>query len=178
LLVFNSGTESFAYTADRFNETLNWIFTTFNSSVSVIYRNSVPGHVHCESSFRSPPLTKPQNISIYDEYHNRSEKHYTEDYNWFAIYETNKAIHQIWKTRYPQVLYLNVYPSTVLRAESHKIVYRGFNWSHPKVGDAPYYTPTLKPQPDCLHYCIPGPLDTYVILLFNILLLFDNLQSN
>ena len=130
-------------------------------------------HVHCESLFQSPPLTKPQNISIYDEYHNRSEKHYTEDYNWFAIYETNKAIHQIWKARYPQVLYLNVYSSTVLRADSHKIVYRAFNWSHPKVGDAPYYTPTLKPQPDCLHYCIPGPVNQWVRFFYDSLVTIE-----
>jgi hypothetical protein len=43
---------------------------------------------------------------------------------------------------FPHVLYLDVFTPTVLRADSHL---------------------------DMLHYCVPGPLDTWVELLSNVL---------
>jgi hypothetical protein len=60
-------------------------------------------------------------------------------FNWGAIYKLNFIIKDMLAKYFPQVIYLDVERSTALRRDGHMS------------GE------------DCLHYCIPGPIDNWVI---------------
>lgn len=60
---------------------------------------------------------------------------YTEGYdvsfNWTEFQHQNELLLELISTHYPNVIWMDIYPMTVLRADSHR---------------------------DPLHYCIPGPI--------------------
>ncbi|CAN0273303.1 unnamed protein product [Pylaiella littoralis] len=68
-------------------------------------------------------------------------------FKWPTYVEKNQIIEEAF-VRDEEWKLLDAYTPTVLRADSH----RG------------------GPGPDCLHYCMPGPVDHWVLLLYNILL--------
>lgn len=67
-----------------------------------------------------------------------------EDYHWHLMIEQNHIIRHYLAEYFPSVLYLDVFPSTALRIDAHA---------------------------DGLHYCANGPLNNWVKLLYNALLL-------
>jgi hypothetical protein len=114
-------------------EDLNITFRHFVEhypQVSIIYRNTVPGHKDCQN----PPdlLTEPQ----------------PEDdlpFHWGTFRHQNELIRDMIIKEYPTILYMDVYTPTILRKDAHL--------NHA----------------DCLHYCLPGPIDTWVMYLYNFL---------
>jgi hypothetical protein len=68
-------------------------------------------------------------------------------YNWEQFNSQNKEVVQFLHRYYPQVLILDLATPMALRADSHV---------------------------DGLHYCLPGPLDTWAILLLNALYIADD----
>jgi hypothetical protein len=80
-------------------------------------------------------------------------------YNWGNISHYNHAIRHMFNQHLPQVLYLNIFNATTRRIDSHP----GY-WS---------ITKTV----DCLHYCMPGPIDNWLTFLYNALLSFHLLTS-
>lgn len=67
-------------------------------------------------------------------------------YSWGSFLRENARAKSIVESF--GMVYLDVYAQTQFRADGHK----GHN---------------AKGTPDCLHYCFPGPVDTWIQLLYN-----------
>ena len=67
-------------------------------------------------------------------------------YGWSFFEQSNKNIESLLNEFYPQVMYIDVTTSHNLRGDSY-------------LGDG-----------DCLHSCIPGPIDTYFLFHYNAML--------
>lgn len=121
-------------------------------ALNIIYRPSVPGHVDCDKHFTSSrPLTAPQSNDIFllpDTVRKNAQ-----GYRWFELLPQNDQVIHALRKEFPQVLILNVLASTALRADSHKIA----------------NTRGETHNPDCLHYCMPGPVDEWVVFLLGAL---------
>ena len=113
------------------NTTLAYMTDTY-PSMQIIYRNTVPGHLNIAGEDRyGPPLYEAQNMTDLP-------------YHWGDFFLQNHPVKDFLDEFYPQIIYLDVYTSTVLRRDSHCVN-------------------------DGLHYCIPGPIDEWVVLLYNVL---------
>jgi hypothetical protein len=106
------------------NQTLQYLQQHF-PNVSIIYRNTPHGHEGVSKTFLDPPLLKPP--VPYGQY------------NYPEFYQQNIEVFAFLKYHFPQILYLDVFTSTVLRVDSHR---------------------------DALHYCFPGPIATWMQTLF------------
>ena len=124
-------------------ETLTAVFQAHGPNISVIYRTAVPGHTGCGRFFDSPPQLPRLEPEAGSDPAAAPTVQQT-PYHWQQISEQNKAIASMLASDFPQVVLLDVHRSTVLRADSHR-----------------------EPPWDCLHYCIPGPIDSWVELLFS-----------
>ena len=114
------------------------------SHVSFIYRNTVHGHHGCEHSMGSEPVAKAPSF-------NGSNL----KYNWHLIEAQNNMVREgIIRENLADVVYLDVFTSGVLRADSHP----GFRSKSDIV-------------PDCLHYCQPGPIDSWVQLFYETMII-------
>jgi hypothetical protein len=71
--------------------------------VSIIYRSTATGHKDCVSSVFAPPL----NISI--------PLDPKAPWGWSKIEEQNKKIEKFISEKFPKILYLDIFPSTILR---------------------------------------------------------------
>eukprot|EP00271_Cylindrocystis_brebissonii_P000137 TRINITY_DN10194_c0_g12_i1.p1 TRINITY_DN10194_c0_g12~~TRINITY_DN10194_c0_g12_i1.p1 ORF type:complete len:789 (+),score=38.59 TRINITY_DN10194_c0_g12_i1:972-3338(+) len=100
----------------------------------IVWRNTVPGHINCTQY--PAPLKKRQD-----------PKTLPKDWGWGEFKRQNEMV-EVWVKKIGAV-YLNVEPSTALRADGH-------------LGDTGSFV-------DCLHFCQPGPLDNWVVLLYNAL---------
>lgn len=133
LLVVNRGAH---YVEDdiviaELNATLNAMRERYGDSVSIIFRSTSPGHTDYDSKRYSPPLQHASEANLTS---------YT-----FAKYENqNRLVRALIHKHHEHVLYLDVYPSTILRADGHT-------------------------TEDGLHYCIPGPIDQWTVFLYNVL---------
>lgn len=125
-------------TIGNLNETLHYIYSN-NPKVSIMFRNTPPGHENCGSYFRSPPF----NLSSAPR-----QSYKNPAYHWGDIVSQNEAIKEFLGVTFPQVLFIDVFSSTRMRYDSHVS------------------------KVDCLHYCIPGPIDEWCIFHFNALLQF------
>lgn len=105
----------------------------------IVYRSTGPAHFDCKNYFDSKPL---KSYTLPKVLYNDSS------YHWTQFNRQNLKVKTMIANYFPRVIYLDVYTSTVLRADSHCVT-----------------------ESDCLHYCIPGPIDNWVTLLFNALLL-------
>ena len=121
------------------NVTLSEVFI-ISPEISVVWRNTNPGHHDYAEKFFSPPLNAApsNNDSNLVKYH------------WNDFDGQNREIEQFLSEFFPQVLYLDFSSPTALRADSHV---------------------------DYLHYCIPGPLSLWPILLYNALKIIDDFAS-
>lgn len=125
----------------KHKEAMNDLFLLY-PELSVIYRNTPPGHLNCNNLYNSPPLTSLQDLLPDGKPGN--------NYHWEEFARVNEAVYELMRTHFPQVVWLDVATSGSLRADSH-------------VGGE-----------DCLHYCTPGPLDNYVLLLYQSLIYATN----
>jgi hypothetical protein len=116
------------------NVTLNYIFS--ESKASVVWRSTVSGHDNTELNFFSFPETT----------HTPPSSPQARKFHWDQFEEQNIEVEAFLRLFFPQVIFLDVAPSTSLRRDSHM---------------------------DALHYCVPGPIDNWLLLLFNVLLLID-----
>lgn len=147
LLVLSTGSHflSTPETIANINESIFYIKNHIDTKriaahkVSMVYRNTAPGHPHCKDYFRSAPLSVAMNTSVM-----AAEKPH---YHWWDIPDQNVEVSAMLSSEYPDILQLDIYSATVLRADSHPL----FN-------------------NDCLHYCMPGPADEWVLFLYNALL--------
>lgn len=125
-------------------ETFTGLFARYPNA-SVIYRNTPHGHgcfdLQC---FAGAPLTREQAAEVY---HDSKKPYHYED---FA--HQNGLVQMFLEQRFPQVLYLDVFTSTVMRKDCHR---------------------------DYLHYCAGAPaMSNWVNLIFNILNELNVLSSH
>jgi len=99
--------------------------------VSTIYRSSAPGHKDFDEVRYSAPLSSEAEAQL-------------DLFSWDKLKLQNSLIRQLLRNSFNEVLYLDVYPSSVLRHDGHT-------------------------SEDGLHYCIPGPIDNWVVLFYNLL---------
>jgi hypothetical protein len=107
-----------------------------HGGVSVIYRSSAPGHKNFDEVRYSAPLSSEAEAQL-------------DMFSWDKLKLQNSLIRQLLRNSFNEVLYLDVYPSSVLRHDGHT-------------------------TEDGLHYCIPGPIDNWVVLFYNLLSLLQN----
>lgn len=139
----------------RLSRVLSAIYT-IRPEMSVFFRNTPMGHADCgQAMHNSPTSTK------YLTYPTEQEACTTETdregldsarnltylpclrslgvkYQWHRFYHQNLLVRNYLRVNFPSVVYIDVATSTNLRPDSH-------------VG-----------ADDCLHYCMPGPIDNWV----------------
>lgn len=120
---------------DDLNKTLTYLTKTYGDSLSIIFRSTPPGHSDFEEKRYAAPLK------------NKAEAR-MELYNWNKFEHQNHAVREFLHEHFERVIYMDVYPSTVLRADGHA-------------------------TEEGLHYCLPGPIDQWTVFLYNILHILD-----
>ncbi|KAJ9452053.1 Protein ALTERED XYLOGLUCAN 4 [Diplonema papillatum] len=121
---------------------------------TIVFRTTYPGHPDCQNHDR--PVASPQPRPYPAAYLK---------YRWEAIFERNEIAKKIFSSI--GAFILDVEPMTTLRPDGHLSVFHPNNWNW--VGGKPVRTPNSTFS-DCLHYCIPGPMDTWTQLLMNLLM--------
>ncbi|CAN0116813.1 unnamed protein product [Scytosiphon promiscuus] len=144
-IVVNSGAhprpvDTYSDTMWVASETLAASMKRFHGEDAIlVYRNSVPGHYGCEDMIFDGPVDLVTAL--------RMQAGAPPTWQWPLFHDFNNRIEAAfdsvegWRR-------LDAYTPTIFRADFHH------------VGDK---------QHDCLHYCIPGPIDHWVRLLYNIL---------
>eukprot|EP01059_Diplonema_ambulator_P035028 TRINITY_DN8135_c0_g1_i1.p2 TRINITY_DN8135_c0_g1~~TRINITY_DN8135_c0_g1_i1.p2 ORF type:complete len:389 (+),score=63.32 TRINITY_DN8135_c0_g1_i1:1605-2771(+) len=137
-------TRAAAYLKDSYNGT-------------VIFRTTHPGHPNCESA--TGPLETPHPRPYPSKYNN---------YRWEAIFDRNEVAKEIFKAINASIL--DIEPMTTLRPDGHLAYNHPNNWRYEHGKAIPNFVNESKRATDCLHYCTPGPMDTWSQLLMNMLL--------
>jgi len=187
ILVLNAGVHvvSEAEYARQLTAAFTWLRST-HPAVTVIWRSSVPGHAHCDEEWNQLPLTTWQYNNLY---HRDQMLHDSDpEWGWKNVTRLNSIAREIlisldgavingssstvmarnsteWMTaeevsrcvvnpdvsrcmmRFGGVYLMDVYPFDRLRPDAHRIK-----------------------ENDCLHQCLPGPVDTWNRVLYNFLL--------
>lgn len=110
-------------------------------SMSVIYRNTYHGHDDCHLFYSSPPLSS----GLHHIHSFEDQQRVHPEWGWQHFDRQNELVHALLTESFPQVLYLDVATSTQLRVDSHVS------------------------KEDCYHYCLPGPVDEWVVFHLNAL---------
>jgi hypothetical protein len=171
---------------EGFDKILAWLqsfnVTSSNSKIIPFFRETLPAHPSCEPfQFRGDikleilQADKTEPYKDYDSYlHSTQEmlkrelsKGNETDWQWFDFKHANGTVEQY--NAYSkdiidnipsdklQVHWLNVYNSTILRRDGHRIFGPG-SW-------------------DCLHYLHPGPIENWVHLFYSALLDLAGLEE-
>jgi len=137
LLIVNRGAH---YVPDHvllreINETLTFMTQQYGSRISIIFRSTAPGHANYDETRYLAPLRNSSEAKL-------------NKYHWDKFEHQNRLVQRLIKRHFKNVLYLDVYPSSVLRHDGHT-------------------------EDDGLHYCMPGPIDNWTILLYNVLSILE-----
>lgn len=137
LLVVNRGTHFVDddIAIPELNATLNAIREKHGNKISIIFRSTAPGHTDFNEKRYSPPLKNASEAVL-------------KSFSWAKYENQNRLARALIHKYHENVLYLDVYPSMVLRADGHA-------------------------TEDGLHYCLPGPIDQWVVFLYNVLNLLE-----
>lgn len=146
IVIFNRGAhyEPLDISMRQINHSLSTIFNKF-PRIFVIYRTTAVGHINHVSTFLSDPVSS-NNLHFQERDDELAKdacsscKDSTLPHNWGQFRSQNVAVDGFLRREYPQVLIMDIYHMTSLRTDLH---------------------------PDGLHYCIPGPIDEWVVMLYN-----------
>ena len=140
LLVLNRGAHYVedAVLISELNTTLSYLQSN-HPEVSILWRTTPYGHLDFAGHEISPPLSFPL----------RPDQ--LQKYNYDSFERQNQLVVSLLQEHYPEVLVLDVFPSTVLRQDSHV---------------------------DPLHYCTPSHLNNWVIMFYNILRLVSEFSTS
>lgn len=139
LLIMNRGAH---YVDDHeFAAEIEYTFENLKSFINngngVIFRSTVPGHGNFSSYFYSKPLEIAQQYDDSSQYIDLKPEWHYKDFQ-----RQNQIVKDLIYNRFQSIIYMDIYPFTVLRADGHV---------------------------DNIHYCIPGPLHEWIRMLYNIL---------
>jgi len=87
------------------HETFNLLSHKY-PKVSVIYRNTYPGHLHHNQLYHAPPLKEPQDPLILP-------------YHWGNFHQQNVLVEKMIRERFPWILYLDIETPMKYRADRH-----------------------------------------------------------
>jgi hypothetical protein len=105
------------------NSTLNLIYK-FKPEISIIYRSTSTGHAFPLEKFQHDPTGQlEKNATDYTAW-----KYYKDSNYWNKFKEQNDKVQNFIYKNYPQVLYLDVYNSTLLRSDSHLSEHDGLHY--------------------------------------------------
>ena len=160
LLVINSGAHvepPDVYRA-QVTEVLQWMRTTYPCA-TVFWRNTVPGHADCTNPLNQLPLTQAR----YAHFDRLDQMSHTSDptWGWQQIRGLNAIAHDVLRSASSSAVSCPSSPSTLYRVGG---LYELDVYSFDKL------RPDAHRPHDCLHQCLPGPVDTYNRLLYNILI--------
>ena len=152
LLIMNRGAhyQEDDLVINEIQKTLTYLYQR-HPNLAVIYRNTPPGHHDCGSTITSNPLKAAPKYLTAMTFDERDGDDSTHEHHWYKFHKQNVNVEAFLKAHFPAVLRLDVFTPTVLRADMHA-----------SAGD-------------CLHYCLPGPIDTWVTILSNALTLAQQL---
>ena len=123
-----------------------------NPGALIIVRTTPVGHVGCETMRNAPPLAAAPTLP---------QRHF-----WSRIPVANDLATRLVRDEFAQsAVLMDVVPATSLRADSHVV----------EIKRKPGAAAPPKMKYDCVHYCIPGPVDMWAELLGNMLLLASDL---
>lgn len=105
-------------------------------SVTFIFRNTPVGHVDCPNYFQSVP---------YDSVPTTVGEPSHPDWHWQEISDQNAITKDLIHTKYPHIIYFDVYKMTMLRPDHHCLE-----------------------KGDCFHYCFHSVIDSWVIFFTNV----------
>ena len=123
------------------DQLFQYLFKTYEN-VSIIFRNTSPGHPDCNDQLYSSPLSEPPDLQTNRGSENLDSAH---RYHWTEFMHQNSLIQTLIAEQYPSILLLDVATPTILRADHH-------------VGGE-----------DCLHYCCHSVVDHWLLLFINVL---------
>lgn len=110
---------------------------------NIIFRTSHAGHSDCKNSFKQSPLSS---------FTAGNEIKSSESFDPEIVVAKNQAIRNLLNEKFPNVLVVDIFNATMLRWDSHI-----------RSSKDPKIVP-------CLHYCLPGPIDDWVLFLYNALI--------
>ena len=109
-------------------------------NVSIVFRNTSPGHPDCNDQLYSPPLSEPPDLEKNRGSHDFDSAH---RYHWSEFVHQNSLVQTLIAKQYPSIILLDIATPTILRADHH-------------VGGD-----------DCLHYCCHSVVDHWLLLFIN-----------
>jgi hypothetical protein len=110
----------------------------------IFWRTTNVGHPLCQHTRTASPLAAPPSAAEYALADKTEDSFYKAKNRWDNVFAQNDAT----VAALPDfVSVVDVAPATALRRDSH-----------------PLFKYDKKQRPDCLHYCLPGPIDTWVLL--------------
>ena len=119
-------------------------FVAMPSSMTVVWRTTVPGHDNCARAAR--PLETS--------YSPRTDG----PYGWHHVQRQNNLVADILQRAAPRVRLLDAFALSNARADRHVV-------SKTKLIDTENGTRVTAATEDCLHYCLPSAVDTWNVLL-------------
>lgn len=90
------------------HETFQYL-SVHHPQVTVIFRDTYPGHMNANSLFHQPPLPRPQ----------YEEPGAVLPYHWGEFHHMNAMVKSMIRERFPWVLYMDISSFTKLRADGH-----------------------------------------------------------
>jgi hypothetical protein len=155
LVIMNTGLHVIEGTVSRVRETVQSLYT-MHPNIDIVWRTNFVGHEYCVEKFSNPPPTMmtDENFSHLNMTPSVSDE-MKKDYKWDYIKGEDIKVQQMLVEEMPRVLILDVGHSTEYRSDSH---------SYDRVGNI-----------DCIHYCMPGPIDSWLTFLYNALLRVSDL---
>jgi hypothetical protein len=110
----------------------------------VFWRTTTVGHPYCQDTLNAPPLRERNGAAAYAAAaKDAGNSHYEDRFRWDFMF----ALDAVTLDALPEgVIPMDVAPATALRHDSH-----------------PHFKYKHRERQDCLHYCLPGPIDHWVV---------------
>ena len=159
LLVINTGVhvmESGVYRSNL-QDVLTWLRSTY-PCVTIVWRSSVPGHADCNSPWHQMPLTR----SRYLHFDQQGQLLHRGNpvYKWEDVRALNAVAREL-------IANITRDPDPICASSS---AFRVGGVYEIDVDSFDKLRPDSHRPSDCLHQCLPGPVDTWNRLLYNVLI--------
>lgn len=166
ILVLNSGVHVIDIELYRqhLQEVLLWLWNNY-PLVTVIWRSSVPGHADCNNVLNQLPFTRAR----YEHFDRQDQLLHqgNVEYNWTAIRQLNAEASLVLESfRISRTCSTGSTCGSSINDEG--IGFGG--WYELDVDSFDRLRPDGHRPGDCLHQCLPGPIDTWNQLLYHFLL--------
>ena len=166
--------------SQRLSDAVSWLQSA-HPTVPILWRSSVPGHAFCQHPLSRAPLTRQQfeQLNHRDDLLIAGEPHY----QWELVQDRNEAALEVlrnssgWRggggagqQQQPAVpLLSSAALSACLESGSAECVLPAGGVYLLDVYSFDRLRPDAHRPGDCLHQCLPGPVDTWNKLLFNLI---------